>query len=145
MGKGMENYIGVVVGKINHGIRVWHDNNLKKHGVTLSQAKVLSCLWEENGLTHSEVQQKLNIKPSSLSGLVETLLGKGLVEQLEDESDARVKRIYLTQKSRDLQFEVDEEILCFEQKLKDGFTPEEEALLLQWLKRIWNNIQRETE
>jgi DNA-binding MarR family transcriptional regulator len=141
MGKDVENHIGYYITRISHDINVWQNENLKHHGITLSQVRVLNCLWEKDGLTQTEVQNMLNIKPSSLSGLVDTLMGKGFVRRIEDEQDARINRLYLTKSGKELKVKTCDDLYEFEAKLSQGFSPEEKSLLLMWMRKVMNNIK----
>jgi DNA-binding MarR family transcriptional regulator len=140
MGKEIENSIGYYIVKIAQDRRQWLNNRLEQHDITLSQIGVLNCLWDKDGLTQKEIQKILDIKPSSLTALIDILVEKQIVTRREDENDARVKRIFLTNKGSSLKGISMEELLGVEQKLIEGFSKEEAALLLLWLKRVRSNV-----
>lgn len=90
------NEIGYYIQKTSALITLIANERLTELGITLSQMRVLRCLWEQNGLTQREIQQALLIKPSSVNGLLAQLLKKKFVKKVNDTVDARSNRIYLT-------------------------------------------------
>lgn len=143
MRKDINYQIGCYISRISHDKKLCKNNILKQHGITLSQVRVMFCLWEQEGLTQTDVQKMLSITPASLSGLVDLLIKKGFLVRSEDENDARVKRLYLTVDGRNLQEKVIDDLYHFEDKMTEGFTTEEKALLALWLRKIMDNISRE--
>lgn len=65
------------------------------------QGLVLRILAEEDGLTQSEITEKLDIRPSSLGELVTKLERNGYVERRQNENDKRVINVFLTEKGRE--------------------------------------------
>lgn len=61
------------------------------------QARLLTMLRRGDGLTNSEIAEKLDIRPSSVSVLVKKLENQGFIKRQDDEEDKRVSRIYLTE------------------------------------------------
>jgi len=72
------------------------DTLIGPHGLTTSQASVLSILFSEDGLTQSELAARLKIGTVSLGGLVDRLEARGLVERRADPADRRANRVFLT-------------------------------------------------
>ena len=137
----IDHWIGHWVRKLNRNIVNLHDQKLMRFGVTASQVGVLAQLWKKDGLTQKELVRNLSIRPASLTGLVDSLLEKGYVSRKSDESDARSKRIYLTDKGRELEgisLSIIEEM---EALLSKGFSEEEKQLLLCWLNKLYRNLE----
>ena len=133
-------YVGHSVHRIARELRILHNENLEKKGITFSQFRVLRALWKEDGLTQKEIQERLDIKPSSVTGLIDLLVKKGLVSRRPDERDARLNRVFVTHEGEDLKrdsWEIHEQL---EAILTRGFSKEEKALLLSWLHRIHENL-----
>ena len=117
-----------------------HNHKLEKYGFTVSQVSVLAQLWREDGLTQKEIAERLKIKPPSLTGLVDTLVSRGWVLRKEDEKDARIKRLYVTEEGRELSFKSLEVAKEMEDILCKGFTVEEKQLLFCWIKKMYTNL-----
>ncbi|WP_446898779.1 MarR family winged helix-turn-helix transcriptional regulator [Clostridium sp. LBM24168] len=133
---------------ITHWIRMiyrnmtnMHNSKLNKLSLTTSQVCVLSRLWMMDGLTQKEIAMELQIRPASLTSLINTLVSKGWAIRKGDVEDARINRIYLTDKGSNLRFKsasVNDEV---EKILSRGLLKEEKQLLLVWLERIYKNME----
>lgn len=117
-----------------------HDEKLMKYDLTSSQVSVLCQLWHKDGLTQKEIQESLNLKAASVSGLVDTLTSKGVIVRTQDPEDARVKRLYLTEKGENLRHLSFEAIKEIESILTHGFSEDEKLIFISWMKKIYNNI-----
>lgn len=76
-----------------------------RHTVGRAQGIVLKILAEKDGLTQTEITEKLDIRPSSLGELVVKLEKNGYVERRQNENDKRVINVFLTEKGRELEKE----------------------------------------
>lgn len=71
--------------------------------VTATTCLVLRPLFEEDGLPISELGARAGLAKSSMTSIVRGLVRDGLVRLDRDPSDHRVKRLYLTPRSRELE------------------------------------------
>jgi len=74
--------------------------NLKKRmkpfGLTTVQGLILGAIYEDNGLTASEIGQRLVLDNATVSGVLDRLIDGGWITKQSDEHDRRVQRILLT-------------------------------------------------
>lgn len=135
-----EQHYGHWIRKIIRRINNIYDKKLQQYDLTGSQLSVLFQLWEKDGLTQKEIQEKLHIKPASVSGLVDTLSSKGFIVRKQDDEDARIKRLYLTNeglKLKNLCVDVVEET---EIAITKGFSEDEKVILMSWMKKLYKNL-----
>lgn len=135
-----EDWLGYWINKVERAINNIHDKKLQQYDLTVSQVSVLCQLWSKDGLTQKEIQENLNLRPASVSGLVDVLLRKGFIDRKQDDQDARFKRLYLTEEGRRLKklsLEVIEEI---EDIISQGFSEEEKVIFILWMRRLYNNL-----
>lgn len=81
--------------------RLWRvvlDRALKPLGVTRSQYSIVAVLSRRDGMTQTALAAELELTKVAVGGLLERMEAAGLVERRADESDARVRRVYLTLK-----------------------------------------------
>lgn len=78
---------------------------LRKLGLTYTQYIVFLVLWEQDGLTVSEIGEKLMLDNGTLSPLLKKLEQAGYLERSRCREDDRVVEIRLTDKGRALQLE----------------------------------------
>jgi DNA-binding MarR family transcriptional regulator len=69
---------------------------LKPYGLTTVQGLVLGALYEENGLTASEIGSRLVLDNATVSGVLDRLSENGWIKKIQDEKDKRVQRIFLS-------------------------------------------------
>ena len=75
---------------------------LEKLGLTYPQYLVLLVLWERDGLTVSELGERLSLDSGTLTPLLKRLEALGLVERTRSTDDERVVHIHLTASGRRL-------------------------------------------
>lgn len=97
------NSLGYVV---NHLARLFADDlaqRLRPYGVTIGQFPLLLALWEEEGLSQTELSRRLAIEPATTTNTLARMERDGLVERQPDASDQRGRRVYLTERGRELE------------------------------------------
>lgn len=75
---------------------------LDELGITYSQYLVMLALWEADGLTVSEIGERLYLDSGTLTPLLKRLEAVGLVQRLRDTEDERRVLIRLTPDGRKL-------------------------------------------
>ncbi|MFE5813070.1 MarR family winged helix-turn-helix transcriptional regulator [Streptomyces sp. NPDC056479] len=75
-----------------------YDTASAHHGLTPQQVKVLLALDE--ALPMRRIAERLGADPSNLTGMVDRLQSRDLVERVPDPSDRRIKRIAATEAGR---------------------------------------------
>ncbi len=65
-------------------------------GLTMSQLRVLMILNRERGMTAGNLADRLGVRPSTVTGIVDRLVKQDLVERQADPDDRRVVRNLLT-------------------------------------------------
>ena len=113
---------------------------LETLGLYRGQQFALRALWAQDGLTHSELADRLNVRPATVTNMVKRMEKAGFVERRRDAEDERVSRAYLTQAGRDIQTVVEEAWQGLEKRAFAGFSPDELDLLGQFLRRIQENL-----
>jgi DNA-binding MarR family transcriptional regulator len=115
------------------------DEELHAHGLTGAQFEVLRQLWEHDRLELRSLQERLGITSPTLTGIVDGMVGRGLVKREVSLEDARVKQLCLTAHGQSLNEQIYEAIEQAHARLLAGFTPAEATLLKDWLQRIVAN------
>jgi DNA-binding MarR family transcriptional regulator len=83
-------------------LRHFVDRRAQRLGLTGAQLRLLSRVRRQEGATQAALAQQMEIRPISLSGLIDKLAQQGLVERRPDQSDRRLNRLYLTPAGREL-------------------------------------------
>jgi MarR family transcriptional regulator, organic hydroperoxide resistance regulator len=124
-------------------LRVQAHAMLEQVNLYRGQQFVLCVLWEQEGITHSELAEALHVQPSTVTNALKRMEKAGLVERRHDSHDARVSRVYLTEAGRSIRGEAEEVWRALDAQAFHGFSAEEKETLGQMLTRIQENLLHE--
>ncbi len=88
---------------------------LERLGLTYPQYLVLLVLWEQDGVTVSEIGRRLRLDSGTLTPVLKRLESAGFLRRTRRQSDEREVEIGLTDQGRELQLEaasVRETVMC---------------------------------
>ncbi|MGW1956439.1 MarR family winged helix-turn-helix transcriptional regulator [Streptomyces sp. NPDC001920] len=122
--------IGAVVGRYHEE----YEEAAAEHALTGAQAKLLSLLSLEP-LPMRKLAQKLRCEPSNVTGIVDRLESRGLVERRPDPADRRVKLAAATQEGRQVARGL-RESLRFAREPLAGLSDDERLVLRDLLRRM---------
>ncbi len=71
-------------------------------GISLAQHDVLANVVHSPGLTQQEIADRLLVARSNVSMLLSSMEKSGLLERSKDDSDRRIRRIFLTPRGRQI-------------------------------------------
>ena len=74
----------------------------KKYGLTGPQSTLLRTLVQEGPLSSASLSRRLYVTPSNITGIIDRLEKKGLVERIRKERDRRIVLINLTESGTEL-------------------------------------------
>lgn len=120
-----------------HLSKLMHERQLP---ITPDQFRVLSHLWQTDGLQQSELALCTNRNRANVTRIIDILEREGIVTRQDDPTDRRVFRIYLTALGKSLR---DETARCAAQSVADslqGLSEQEIAIAIRVLKKIKENV-----
>lgn len=133
-------HTGYLLRQVSHLSQQFYNQKLESKGVSFSQDRVLSLVYENDGATQSDIQQDLIIRPSSLTKLIDVLETKKLVTRASDKDDARVKKIVLTEEGRQLEKQLWDIKETVEAEITKYLTEEDKSLLNRYLNLIKKSL-----
>ena len=113
---------------------------LDEIGLHREQSFVLRALWEQDGMTQSELTERLNRSPSTITKTVQRMEKAGFVKRCSDDNDERVSHVYLTDAGRDIQPAVEDVWNRLDRQIFAGFDAKELALFRDFLLRVCHNV-----
>ena len=116
------------------------DEALTKHGLTAAQFEILQHVWRQDGLEQRTLQERLGITSATLTGIVDGLVDRQLLIRRPSPEDARVKQLFLTDKGLALDTQVKAVLENVQERLLEGFSLAEIALLQDWMQRMIANM-----
>ncbi|GAA2388491.1 MarR family transcriptional regulator [Streptomyces glaucosporus] len=126
-----------VVGLIGAVVARYHqeyDEAAARHDLTGAQARLLALL-RQRPLPMREIARRLKCEPSNVTGIVDRLESRGLVERRPDPADRRVKLAAVTEEGRDTAERLSASLDFAREPLAE-LTPVERELLRDLLKRV---------
>jgi DNA-binding MarR family transcriptional regulator len=84
---------------IEHGLQRKSKRMEKEIGITGPQRLVLRVVDQFPGLSASELAEIVRLHPSTITGVVQRLVARGLLERQRDPSDTRRARLRVTRKA----------------------------------------------
>jgi DNA-binding MarR family transcriptional regulator len=109
-------------------------------GLYRGQPRMLRVLWDQEGLTHTELSRQLQVQPATITKMLQRMEKAGFVVRRHDPDDQRVSRVYLTQAGRAVRDDVQQVWRRLEEEAFAGFTEKEAVLLRRFFLRIRDNL-----
>ena len=113
---------------------------LAGYSVTPPQWGVLVALWEQDGLSLSELAKRSFFDGPTMTGIVDRLEKANLVERRRDSTDRRVISVYLTDEGRTLQAQLPTLSDEANQEALNGLTQREIDGFVDTLRKIIANL-----
>ena len=118
--------------------RVFQDlkKDLEPFDLTPIQYGVLKCIWQFDFHNPKEIAEYLGIENSTISGILDRMEKKDLIERKIDRDDRRFVYIDLTKTGKELEEPVSKVIETFNEETLSIFTKEEASQLRDMLQKI---------
>ncbi|SFB02886.1 DNA-binding transcriptional regulator, MarR family [Cohnella sp. OV330] len=126
--------------RISSRMRRDYSESLRELNLYVGQDNLLSRLWSGDGITQMQLCEHLKCEPPTVTNMVKSLEQNQFIYRKRDEHDARIMRIFLTDKGKALEEPVAVKWKRQQEKLLDSILPEERLLLRRLLKQMESNL-----
>ena len=145
-----ENDIGFVVRRLSNLIKRDVENSREKIGIDRVKGVngwAISYFYEnrDKDIFQKDFEEKFSIRGSTASKILKTMEQKGFIERVAVKSDARLKKIILTEKAIEIHQKIVKEIEIRETKLRKGVSEEELKVFFDVIAKISNNMEEEND
>jgi MarR family transcriptional regulator, organic hydroperoxide resistance regulator len=113
---------------------------LARLGLHVGQELLLLQLWQEDGLSQSQLAEAMEVDISTIGKAVQRMERAGLLSRSPDAQDARISRVYLTERGRALHESVVHVWHASEARLVEGLTEVEQVLLRRLLRQMITSL-----
>lgn len=117
-------------------VRALTDEAMSRHGVRVGQNMVLHALWETDGRTPGNIAAAVGHTTPTVVTTANRMVSAGLLRRERDPDDARLVRLYLTEKARALRPVIQRERAAIERRILAPLTDEEQHHLRNALRKI---------
>lgn len=126
--------------------RRFMDNNSHKQmvdSVTGTNGWIIGYLDRnsDRDVYQRDLEETFGITRSTVSKVVNLMVRKGLIERFAVDHDARLKKLTLTDRSRELISVMHKDNEALENVMTQGFSEEEKAQMLEYIARMKNNMK----
>ena len=118
---------------------------LAEVGIYRGQPPIMGLLYQHDGMSQKEMASALNLSPATMTVTRKRMEKAGLVCREMDEHDQRILRVHLSEQGKQMWLKSADQIRCVTEELLEGFTPEEERQMREYLFRIARNMERAVE
>jgi DNA-binding MarR family transcriptional regulator len=135
-----DNSIGFLIHDVGRLMRRNFDQRVQPLGLTQAQWRALVHISRHEGCRQATLSEILDIKPITLTRLLDRMQDAGWVERRPDMNDRRAVNIYITPKARPLMEKFKEFSIQTRQQSLEGISEDEYQVLLSTLKKIKRNL-----
>ncbi len=121
------------------------DRELKSIGLSIIQWPTLFALWEEDGITQSELTNRCNTAHYTTTRLLDSLEKMELVERRPHPTSRRAHLVYLTEKGRNLEKEAVAKARAVNTEFLSVLTKNEQEQVESLILKIMTNRQQKLE
>jgi DNA-binding MarR family transcriptional regulator len=140
----MENRVNLehwqLLAQFSQTFRSASDTFSDQANVPRGQATVLCVIASQDGLTQSEIAERLSVQGATVTTMLQKLEEAGLVTRRRDPDDNRLVRVYLTEAGLEKEHAINAQFGNMQAVAFKGISDAERALLCQWMQRIIENI-----
>ncbi|MFH1305044.1 MAG: MarR family transcriptional regulator [Candidatus Omnitrophota bacterium] len=113
-----------------------------KGTLSVPHVVILDLLKEKTSCKMGELAKMLSLTMSAVTGLVDKMVGLGLVKRERSRADRRVVRVSILKKGKQTVNRVEEMRRNMSDELFSVFTPGEKKEYLRLLKKVYRGIKR---
>ncbi|MDF1848546.1 MAG: MarR family winged helix-turn-helix transcriptional regulator [Parvibaculaceae bacterium] len=113
------------------------DRQLKaREGIATAHQVILFVLAQENGLASAKIANRAGMSQSRLTGLVDTLVSKGMVRREKADTDSRIHRAFITDQGTALVARTAGQVRDLNEDLLQPFSESERETITRFLKHV---------
>lgn len=116
-----------------------YDAHMKPLGLTRSQWRVVAYVSRTPGITQTRLAMDVEVSRMAVTGLLDRMQAKGLVERRFVSNDRRIKTVHLTERSRALVSRMNQAAKVVLEGIFSGMSTSDKAQLVKTLNTVKNN------
>ncbi len=116
-----------------------------EQGLFSGQQDIIFLLIDNEGITLSKLAEKLEVSTATASVSVKRMEKAGFILKKQDKNDARITRLYPTEKAKKAPEHIRKRMDALEATLNKNLTPSESEMLTDMLDRVIGNLLERSE
>lgn len=135
--------IGPRITDVSRLLRMRFNRAAQEEGLFAGQQHIIIMLEQNGGLTVSQISKGLSVSTATASVSIKRLEKAGFVKKVQDEKDARITKIYLTDKGKVVPCRIKQKMDAQESNITAGLNDDEICKLSDMLDHIMINLEKE--
>lgn len=135
--------LGKYLLETSHQLKLYLDSEFGNTGLNGLQARILGFVEHNDNLGkdvyQKDIEAEFKIRRSSVSSVLDTMEKNGYICRVSVLSDARLKKLVLTDKAKEVGLTHRNKIMEFEAGLEEGLTEDEIQTLKAILEKVVDN------
>jgi DNA-binding MarR family transcriptional regulator len=132
----LEESLGFILNKTNTKLKNQLFQRFKEDDITPEQWSVLTCLWQQEGVSPKELADLIYKDKPNTNRILEKLQAKGLIRRNLHPTDRRAYQIYLTERG----WAIKDKLIAKVTQLQDEVTAGIEQEKVGEMKRLLNHM-----
>ena len=128
--------IGRYISQIYRKGNSFISKEISKFGIGSGQIMFLMQLYKKDGISQEELAENLHIDKGNTCRAIKKLEEESFLIRVKDENDKRAYKLYLTEKSKDMEDNIKGILYEWEKHISKDLSQEEVDFLLTVLKKI---------
>ena len=132
--------MGYLIHEVARLMKRRFEDEARLHNITLPQWRTLSQIAINEGITQAQIAANIDVDPMTLSGILNRLEKRGLIDRFPDPADSRAKLARLTAEGEAL-FETARSVgLAMYEAAVAGVSKEDQQVVVSALSRMRENL-----
>jgi DNA-binding MarR family transcriptional regulator len=140
----MEYQVGFLLSRATWAMNNFVNRMLRESELTdisVAYFAVLHALWENDGMSISDLGEKAQLEKSTMTSLIDRMEGAGLLRREDHPTDRRAYRICLTARGKELEKKLDQVVNRAYQHLTRGIAEKDLQKSIEICKQLVQNAE----
>ncbi|GAB1071432.1 MarR family transcriptional regulator [Shewanella algae] len=134
--------LGYLVSHLNVELQHELDSRLKRYQLDIKLWPVLFALWQEEGISQTELSRRCDVANYTMTRLLDQLQVQGLIYRHQEEDNRRAFQIFLTDQAKAMEQDLIREAERVNEKFMAALDEPERVQLLMLLNKINHTDKR---
>ncbi len=134
--------LGYLVSHLNVELQHELDSRLKRYQLDIKLWPVLFALWQEEGISQTELSRRCDVANYTMTRLLDQLQVQGLIYRHQEEDNRRAFQIFLTDRAKAMEQDLIREAERVNEKFMAALDEPERGQLLMLLNKINHTDKR---
>ena len=135
-----EGFLPHLIARLAYQLNADLIEKLRLEGINIARWRILAVLAMGDGITISEIIERAMMQQSALSRVLMTLEAEEYVRRVPRRDDGRYVDVFLTEKGRALFNSLDTVVRRRQNRLLQGFSPQETEAAFAMVRRLSRNL-----